>query len=213
MSATINVLCLHGYGQDKTVFQQAMRRYLNRAKHDGVRYLFVEAPHDHIHGGKQWLDQYLALPVRREDLTYSERGCTESMESMDLIDQFIALYNAHKYTQVLDAMARHIDRYNINVLLGFSQGANVIDTFLSHRDAPRIQCAVLMSGYSCVDVDRRVIQIPVLAVTSPNDTVTPSALQTPTEHMAVIEHNEGHLVSKGRSIVRQVIAFIKDNVN
>lgn len=77
---------------------------------------------------------------------------------------------------------------DIHVLLGFSQGANVVDTFLAYKGNPRIKCAVIMSGYSLVDPKRVSHTIPVLGVISEIDDIVPHNLN-PTQGKILIFPN------------------------
>ena len=183
----INVLCLHGCGGDRDSFRYTLRRFRHRDKHDGVRYIFCDAPYDNESGGKKWYETLLSLPPSKEYLTYNANDCADT----------------------LDIIARDIIKYDIHVLLGFSQGANVIDTFLSHRNAPSIKCAVLLSGYSFASTDRCAICVPILVATSSCDTAIPSALQIPQKGMALIHHTNGHAVDRGRNTMRKIIQFIR----
>ena len=60
------------------------------------------------------------------------------------------------------------------VLVGFSQGANVIDTYLAHHPEPApVMAAILFSGYGFVSSQRRSISIPTVYVGHPEDSIVP----------------------------------------
>ncbi|MBB19620.1 MAG: hypothetical protein CMP20_09195 [Rickettsiales bacterium] len=60
------------------------------------------------------------------------------------------------------------------VLVGFSQGANVIDTYLAHHAKPvSVLAAVLFSGYGFVSTKRQTISVPTVYVGHPEDSIVP----------------------------------------
>lgn len=184
MPQPINVLCLHGCNQTETMFRQLFKNYIRLGeKQYNLKFYFIEAKYDHPDGGKTWYNKSLEV---------SKIGQIE--------------YNYDLTNDCLDDIGDFIKEYNIDALLGFSQGANVVDTFLSHRDHPTIKCAVIMSGYSLIDPNRNDIDIPLLGVISKEDTVVPFELN-PTEEVLI--HDKGHKLPTRNPEIRQICTFLQ----
>ncbi len=115
----------------------------------------------------------------------------------------------------LDDIDKLIIDNDITVLLGFSQGANVVDTYLSHREHAGIKCAVIMSGYSLVDPGRKdKVDVPVLGVVSEADDVVPHDLN-PIDYVStkVLTHNKGHKLPTSNPQIREICVFMqKDGI-
>lgn len=188
MSKQVNVLCLHGCNQTAKMFEELLRNYIKLGeKQYDLKFHFTEAKYDHPDGGKTWYNK---------PLNVAEIGSIP--------------YNDALVTDTLDDIAKIITDKDIHVLLGFSQGANVVDIFLSHRDHSSIKCAVLMSGYSLVDANRKEIDTPVLGVISSVDTIVPSKLNpTGYKENHVIEHDKGHKLPTQNPVIRQICVFMQ----
>ena len=184
------VLCLHGCRQSKSVFQSLLRPYIKLGKPD-IEFIFLEATHDAPMKGKSWYSKNLEL----EDVGRVAAEAYQIEETMDEIENCII-------------------EERINVLLGFSQGANVVDTFLRYRYASEspydIERAVLMSGYSFKDEDIKSLDVPVLTIASLNDELVPFK-HNPSAYKSRLEllHDKGHKVPTRMSTVRSILSFIR----
>ena len=182
----INVLCLHGCNQTQEMFKRLLKNYIKFGeKQYGLKFHFTEAKYDHPDGGKTWYNKPLNV-ADIGSIKYDEDLVSDTLDDIETI----------------------IKDNNIHVLLGFSQGANVVDTFISHRDSG-IKCAVIMSGYSLVDVKeltRKELTMPLLGVVSNSDTVVPIEYN-PTE-MTLI-HDKGHKLPTRNSEIRKICIFMQ----
>ena len=118
-------------------------------------------------------------------------------------------FNEELVFDCLDDVNRCIKENNINVLLGFSQGGNVVDTFLQHRPHQQIKKAIIMSSYSLNEVVKnKVDDVEVLNVTSECDLIVKHTLFPKNYNKLLhITHNKGHKIP-GNPIMRQIRKFI-----
>lgn len=189
----VNVLCLHGCNQSEKMFRDLLKQFIKLGeKQYNLKFHFVEAKYDHPLGGKTWYNRPLdvaaigSIPFD-EDLV---RDC-------------------------LSDIATVIKEKNIHVLFGFSQGGNVVDTFLAYKysasEFPSIKCAVILSGYSLQDSNRKDVDVPVLGVISSADDIVP-AKYNPTGYTKgiVLEHDKGHKLPTKNPQIREILMFMKD---
>lgn len=184
---TVNVLCLHGCNQSQQTFQQIMKNIVKLGeKQYNLKFFFTEAKFDHPAGGKTWYKKPLVI----EDIGKIE-------------------YSEDLVKDTLNDVEQLIEENNIHALLGFSQGGNVVDTFITYRNNPNIKCAVNMSGYAFVDSSRKESVLPVLGVASKNDTIVPFDL-TIAKYM--VEHDKGHKIPTRKPHMREILKFLQTAV-
>jgi predicted esterase len=182
-----NVLCLHGCNQTEEMFRALMKDYVKIGeKQYNLKFYFIEAKYDHPLGGKTWYKR----PLNVSDI--GSVGCDEDLTA-----------------DVLNDLCDEIEKKGITTLLGFSQGANVVDTFLAYKGHPGVNAAVLMSGYSLIDCNRKTLDVPMLAVVSEKDEIVPHKY-TPTAYKTIetIKHDKGHKLPTQKPIIRRVCAFM-----
>lgn len=182
----INVLCLHGCNQNMDMFQRLLKDLISIGSKENLEFFFMEAKYDHPLGLKTWYK----IPLNVADIGKIEMNHDMVSDTLNDVDE-------------------KIKEHNISVLLGFSQGANVVDTFLAYKGSNQIKCAVMMSGYSLVDPMRQKINIPVLNVLSHEDDIVPSKY-TSVEYTNVttIEHNKGHKLPSSKPQLRSICSFM-----
>lgn len=187
----INILCLHGCNQTKEMFEgltKQMREIamtLSKSKSHDIRFHYIEAQYDHSLGGKTWYNV---------ELDVSKIGTIELDHEM--VDP------------TLNMIENVIENLNIEVLLGFSQGGNVVDTYLMNKQN-KIKCAVIFSGYNLVDPQRNnKCETPVLNVYSDQDTIVPAKFMPQYKNMEVKSHDKGHKLPTSKPYVREIIEYI-----
>lgn len=185
----VNVLCLHGCNQTQEMFEGLLKNFIKFGeKQYNLKFHFTEAKYDHPLGGKTWYNR---------PLNVAEIGSIP--------------YDAALVSDTLDDIKQIIQKENIHVLLGFSQGANVVDTYLAYRDSANIKCAVLLSGYSLVDANRQPVDVPVLTVISESDDIVPAKFNpTGYKENQVINHDKGHKLPTQNPQIRQICTFMRD---
>lgn len=191
----MNILCLHGCHQTLESFKnvsvmQELIRFGNKEK---INFHFIEGKYDHPNGGgKTWYHIPLVL---------SDIGKIK--------------YDPTLVNDVLDDLDKIIEELNINVLLGFSQGGNVVDTYLRYRGNKKIKCAVIFSGYSLADSDNNYISdVPLLNIWSKSDDIVPYNLAPSSyKNITTIEHDKGHKLPTSKPMLRNIIGYIKDKFN
>ena len=193
---TINILCLHGCNQNVDMFRGLLKSTMEIATTYGknknltFNFHFTEGKYDHPIGGKTWYNKPLEV---------------EKIGNIPFNDDLVS--------DTLDDINKLIDDLNINVLLGFSQGGNVVDTYLVNRTNDKIKCAVIFSGYDLVDPNRKEINLPVMNVCSDNDTIVPSKYMPIYPNMLIKKHDKGHKLPTSKPFVREIIEFINNNVD
>lgn len=204
---SINVLCLHGCNQTQEMFAQLLKHYIRIGeKQYNLKFYFTEAKYDHPLGGKTWYQQ----PLNVADIGKIE-------------------YSKELVGDTLDDISRIIAEKNITVLLGFSQGANVVDTFLKYQKHD-IRRAVLMSGYSLVVTklfpeesgllpestfakqkgENTPINVTAMNVISDADTVVPSHLCPGGYNVSrqrTLKHDKGHKLPTQAAHIREICEF------
>ncbi len=155
--------------------------------------LYREADADSVAApsGKTWYSTQLQL---------SHIGLIQYSPELvgDTLDDLDAVVQAHKDKDV--------------ILLGFSQGGNVVDTYLARRynvDSSIVKGAIIISGYSLVDAERKMVSVPLLNVVGNVDTIVAPNLY-PTEYRCseLIVHPDGHIIPK-TEYVRKMLDYVK----
>jgi predicted esterase len=190
----INILCLHGCNQTKEMFEgltKQMREiattYCKNKKCEMIWH-FVEAEYDHSLGGKTWYNVELDVP-KIGTIEFDHAMANPTLEMIDKV----------------------INDLNINVLVGFSQGGNVVDTYLVNKEN-HIKCAVIFSGYNLVDDNRKVdVETPVMNVYSDSDMIVPSKFMPIYKNMELRAHDKGHKLPTSKPFVREIIDYIFTN--
>lgn len=183
------VLCLHGCRQSKDVFESILKPLVKMSEKYDVNFYFIEGMYDCIDHGKTWYNKPLII----EDIGKINYDPELIKECMAQVDQFII-------------------ENNITVLLGFSQGGNVIDAYLRSDCLGRmkIEKAVIISGYSFIypDVDL-LLDTPLLSIFSPMDEIVrPEFKPVLYKNIEEIEHDKGHKIPTRKPILRRICEFL-----
>lgn len=155
----------------------------------GARFIFLEASYDHPCRGKTWL----SVPLELHDIGVVGMDRDIIEPTMCQIDAFVT-------------------EHDVNVLLGFSQGANMIDTWLACRpDQTAVKRVVLLSGYQFVgteDMPRSCDSC--LNVISDVDEIVPPGLLPRNGYSTLLleKHNKGHKVPTTGDMRRKIVDFI-----
>ena len=172
MSNTFNILCLHGCNQTKEMFESVMKNFVNIVSKDPkFSVTFIQADYLHPDGGYTWY--HVPLVVK---------------------DIGVIAYSEDLVKPTMDNIQQIITEKNINVLLGFSQGGNVVDVYCKYfNQNKQIKKAIIMSSYSlCNENEPQISDIPVLNVVSESDVVVPHNLY-PKSYVEsyLIKHEKG----------------------
>ena len=122
---------------------------------------------------------------------------------------YLINYNENLVKDTLEVVHYFVLEKDINTLMGFSQGGNVVDTYLHYHEHSNIKKAVILSSYSLNDPDRNIVDdVSVLNIISDSDTVVPDQLYPKNYTTSIlIMHDKGHKIL-GNPIMRQVKDFI-----
>lgn len=181
-----NVLCLHGCCQSKEIFINLLNNFTKICKNDKITFYFIQGKYEHPSRGYTWYN----IPLELDDIGICD-------------------YDDDLVYECLNDIEIAIKTNNINVLLGFSQGGNVVDTFIQHREHSQIKRAIIMSSYSLNEPTRKTIDdVEILNVISECDEIVKHDLfpKNYTKSL-VIKHDKGHKIP-GSPTMRQIRNFI-----
>lgn len=187
-----NILCLHGCGQNVKTFRSILREFMKIGSKDhGFNFFFLEG--EYPRGtGKQWFDQDLS---------------SEKIGKMRYIED-ISLETIKKSLDRLDAF---INDNQINVLFGFSQGGNIVDTYLNHYTQNPIKYAVIFSSYSFVG-NEFYIDTPLLNVYSEADEIVKSEYRPKMySNLEEIAHDKAHKMPTSKPMIREILKKISEH--
>ncbi len=184
-----NVLCLHGCCQDAKIFKSLLKNYIKFGERDNnLKFHFIEAQYNHPDGGKTWYNRPL------------------DVSKIGLIK-----YDEDLVKQAMEQISTYIRDNNISVLVGFSQGANVVDTYLQTTTDNYINKVVMFSGYSLVsDEKKNKVDISVMNVYSREDTIVPYKFRS-TNYSQITDtvHDKGHKLPTSNPVVKNICKFME----
>lgn len=159
----MRILCLHGCRQTAKVFKCILTPFINKSEH---QYYFINGQ----------------FKCKEGNMWYSER-----------FKVGISEYKPKIVDPTLEQVHNTINKHNIDMLLGFSQGANVIDTYLQLTKDERIKRAILFSGYSFTNIIRE-CKTPVITVHSVKDDIVDPKHNPIYINNKIYIHNHGHKI-------------------
>lgn len=186
----VQVLCLHGCNQTEEMFRSILKNMMKiGVKSHNLEFHFIQAEYPHSNGGWTWYSKELQVADIPGGIAHSEELVADCMERID----------------------NYVRDHGITVLLGFSQGGNVVDTYLSSTSDSPIERAVILSGYELVQDEREPVETPLLSIYSDKDDVVPSSCR-PTNYATLHEyhHEKGHKFPTGNPLLRKFCKFIED---
>lgn len=189
----INVLCLHGCRQNADDFRKHLKDFCKISKNAKINLFFIDGPFNHQIRGKTWV-------IREKE------------QNDEWLPDF---YDPAKYQMSIDIIIDNIITHNCTVLLGFSEGACMIDTFLrtQHKILSKLTHCVLMNGTSFPNAPIEInsaISLDILSVISENDMIvkiSDKPIYDSTFKESILHHDKGHNIPRIRE-QRIIIAFI-----
>lgn len=154
----------------------------------GATIHLIEGQYEHPLRGKMWF---------RTELKLDEIG-TDVIPPEDIHDTMHYLHSI-------------VTTNNIHTLMGFSQGANVIDTYLRlTNDDEFIQSAVILNGYTFPRYSHMVPRVRHMqCILSDNDDIVKPSLLINNYPNAILHcHEKGHKINTSKPFVRKVIDSI-----
>ena len=209
---TINALFLYGCNQNvvmaKSLTKDLVKIFMNDCKKQNVVFnmFYLEAQYNQTSDDnekKTWLSVPLNLDeLKSNQLEYSKYFPMIN-DTMAYIDEFIKMNN-------------------INLLIGFSQGGNMIDNYLTYyqkrnnESERNISFAIIFSGYQMLNSERTINDnVKVINVFSNEDDIVPCMIRPTFKTSFDIEHNRGHKIPNN-PIIRTIstkLCEISDNYN
>lgn len=220
--STINILCLHGSSQHPDAFASYLSSVTKMSKKaqfasPKLEFHFIAAPFQHPLGGLTWTDP----PLNVEDI-WHDIGSTSRDNAL------IAVPKLQKDDSLLEKtfelMKESIDKFQVTVLLGFSQGSFAIYEYMRKFRDPRIIRIVTMSGYTFdnLNSEEPPLDCPILNVVNPMDSIVPASLAyTNSKQVYRLEHNnknfdkpcrEAHVTPTRANDTRAICQFIQTGV-
>jgi predicted esterase len=185
----MNVGILHGCRQSSEVISSLLKDYVKKLKtyNPSASFFFLDGAFDYSEFGKMW---------------YRTELCLEGIGTDDIPEADIE--------STLDYVSSFVKTNKINIFIGFSQGGNVIDSYLRLRNIDtHIQTAIIMSGYSFPRYQNLMVSIPVLFIASQSDEIVPfSLLPSGYTNKTLMEHDKGHKIQLKKSFVNDVAKWL-----
>jgi predicted esterase len=183
---------LHGCCQHAEMFTGLLREYIKKfTKHfsvESVEFVPIEAQYSHPEKGKMWFKTLLELG----------RINTDDIPEEDI-------------NETLDYIQSIIKEKNVNFLIGFSQGGNVVSTYLRLRNNDKhIKGSILMSSYDFPRYSRCNITIPILYIGSRQDEIVKFTLFPQScDDITIMEHHKAHSVYQNKAFITKVIEWME----
>jgi len=187
MSSGIVIGVLHGCRMNGIMFEQLFREYIKKTQSKmNVSFVFIDGMYDHSDHGKMWYENQLHL----SDIGKLDLPMSDIEKTMCYIDE-------------------QIESNHIQVLMGFSQGGNVISTYLKLRQNSNINLAIIMAGYDFPMLSDVSVKIPILYIGSDQDQIVPMEyIVTGYSNIDVLKHDKGHVINCKRSFVSMVVNWM-----
>lgn len=189
----MNVGILHGCRQDNIMMKSLFKDYEKKIKSKcpGTNFFYLEGQYPHVDSGKMWYQTHLDL----------ERIGTDDIPESDIIDTM----------QYVD---NFVKENNINILVGFSQGGNVVSSYLRLYDCSwTIKCAIIMAGYDFPRYQGIQIDIPVLFIGSESDSIVNIDLKPfNCSNMKIMLHEKGHIICQRGSFITEISNWLFINL-
>ena len=130
-----NAISFEGYGFVKNMIK-VVRKNLSGTLGD-LPDFYLEGMYDCPDGEKMWYPSNIVLTSHPKSPNYS---------SVEISDKDFCI------EKTLDRVDAAVREHKISVLVGFSQGANVVDTYLRyHPNGKNIKVAILIAGFGFYD--------------------------------------------------------------
>lgn len=184
----MKVAFLHGCCQTNEMFKSLSKEYkeMLRKKYKDCDFVYIEGQYDHSRTGKTWYKTELDLSLIGTDHIPD----VHINETLDYVESII----------------RH---EGVSILVGFSQGGNVIDTYLRWRNADsHIKSALILNGYSFPRYHHLTPTVDLLVyVSSENDEiVNHELLHTNYTSIVTFQHDKGHKLNTSKPFVRTIVS-------
>jgi predicted esterase len=181
---------LHGCRQNSEMFNNLLKDYIKKIikEYPNTTFFPIEGQYDHPEKGKMWFKTLLELDkIGTDDVPQDDINIT------------------------LNYLENIIRENNINFLIGFSQGGNVISTYLRLRNNDEhIKKAIIISSYDFPQYQNIHISIPILLIGSKEDIIVKfDLLPINCDNATIFEHNKGHIINHNKSFITSVIDWIK----
>lgn len=180
----MNILLLHGNRQEKSLFQKLFKDYEKLLTKQQYHCIYLEGFYRHSEIGSMWYE--------------------EQIELEDIGQDSISLKNIHTSINQLHQI---ILTHQIHYLIGFSQGANLIDTYLRLHQEVSIQKVLLFNGYSFPQFKSLIPQVDslIFVTSDEDDIVSTDKLILNYSNYLQINHSYGHKIGLKTKEIKNII--------
>lgn len=179
---------LHGCRQDKIIIESLLKDYVKKIKkytNNDCKISYLDGQYDHTDKGKMWYKTTLDLGrIGTDDISESDID-----ETLNYINSFVK-------------------ENNINILIGFSQGGNVVSTYLRLRNKDKhIVSAAIISGYDFPRyLDNEIDNVNLVTVYSESDNIVDYRLTPKSKGLdKILTHLKGHKIYSGGKFITNFI--------
>ncbi len=197
------MLCLHGYGQNSTVFTERLQTFRSKIKNK-VEFLIPDAPHVvYLRRDEPEPDCKDASTTRRAWYLYPDRFASdqgvlnvkalfESLDTLDAEKEFAGLeHSMEKVKEILDTIPA------IKYVMGFSQGASLLAMMVQKGFIDKEKKLIFISGSSIKMADDVKFPHASYHIVGKADTVVDDSfslrLAKHFEKSTLISHDGGHV--------------------
>lgn len=193
----MNIIFLHGCRQNSQIYMKIMDNYIKKIMKSGSKVYGLDGPFDYNGELDDDVDQQKMI---NQKMWFETRLRLENIGLNDIPHDQINF--------TLDYLQKEIELHDINVLIGFSQGANLIDTYLRLRNLDfRIKRVIILNGYTFPRYRGLIPNVELcIIVTSKNDEIVPmDKLHNNYSNSLFFEHEKGHKIKTNSPFIRDII--------
>lgn len=187
---SLRIAVLHGCCQNSEMIENLLKDYIKKVKktNGDNQVYFIQGQYIHRDRGYMWYRTHLELDrIGSDDIPESDIN-----ETLDYIESFIK-------------------EKEINCLIGFSQGGNVVSTYLRLRNGDsHITKSIIMAGYDFPRyVNLPIIVSKLILIYSEEDKIVDYKLTESISSEAIkLSHNKGHIIYNRGGFITALIDIL-----
>ena len=201
----MNVLFLHGCRQNSEIYMQIMSNYIKMISKlaPGSKFYGLDGPFQYNGELENHLNQKGLSAV---NLGESSRMWYETVLRIESIGFDNTPHEHIIFT--LDYLEMKIELHDIDILIGFSQGANLVDTYVRLRNLnSKIKKVIIFNGYTFPRYETLLpnVQKGIIVTSQSDEIVPPHTLCNNYLNSSYFEHEKGHKIKTNNSFIRTVV--------
>ncbi len=199
----MNIIFLHGCRQNSQIYMKIMDNYIKKIMKSGSKVYGLDGPFDYNGELDDDVDQQI---MTNQKMWFETRLRLENIGLDDVPHDQINF--------TLDYLQKEIELHDIDILIGFSQGGNLIDTYLRLRNLDfRIKRVIILNGYTFPRYRGLIPNVELcIIVTSKNDEIVPmDKLHNNYSKSLFFEHEKGHKIKTNSTFIRDIVDSLLSN--